>query len=328
MKCQMYADNIHMAPSTLHNLTCPWPFSIWGLDIISPIEPKASNGHRFILVGIDYFTKWVEATSYANVMRSMVIKFIKRDIICHYGLPARIIMDNRTNLNNKMMTKLCKQFKIKHHNSTPYSPKMNGATEAANKKHKENNTKKVVTYKDWHDMLAYALHKYRTSVRTSIGATPYSLMYRIEAVLPVEVEIPSLRVLAEVELDESEWVQSRLDQLNLIEEKCLTVLYQLRMKNTFDKRVRPRVFKEGDLVLKKRLPNVKDPRGKWAPNYEGPYVVKKAFSRKALVLADSEGQELIHQINADTVKMFYPLEFDQEKSKEPTSKSPRWRSQC
>ncbi|RDX93152.1 hypothetical protein CR513_24626, partial [Mucuna pruriens] len=50
------------------------------------------------------------------------------------------------------------------------------------------------------------------------------------------------------------------------------------MKNTFDKRVRPRVFKEGDLVLKKRLPNVKDPWGKWAPNYEGPYVVKQAFS--------------------------------------------------
>ncbi|RDX93119.1 hypothetical protein CR513_24658, partial [Mucuna pruriens] len=98
----------------------------------------------------------------------------------------------------------------------------------------------VVTYKDWHDMLPYALHGYQTLMRMSKGETPYSLVYGTEAVFLVEVEIPSPRVLAEAELDESEW----------------------SMKNTFDKRVRPRVFKEGDLVLKKRLPNVKDPRGK------------------------------------------------------------------
>ncbi|RDY05266.1 Pol polyprotein, partial [Mucuna pruriens] len=107
MKCQMYADNIHMAPSTLNNLTSPWPFSMWGLDMIGLIEPKASNGHRFILVAIDYFTNWVEAASYTNVTKSVVTKFIKRDIICQYGLLAHIITDNRTNLNNKMMTELC-----------------------------------------------------------------------------------------------------------------------------------------------------------------------------------------------------------------------------
>ncbi|RDX93032.1 hypothetical protein CR513_24765, partial [Mucuna pruriens] len=85
------------------------------------------------------------------------------------------------------------------------------------------------------------------------------------------------------------------------------------MKNTFDKRVRPRVFKEGDLVLKKRLPNVKDPWGKWAPNYEGPYVVKQEFSGGAVILADSNGQELTHPVNAGVVKIFYPWEFDQER---------------
>ncbi|RDY04168.1 Gypsy retrotransposon integrase-like protein 1, partial [Mucuna pruriens] len=106
MKCQMYVNNIHMAPAILHNLTSPWPFSMWELDMIGPIKPKASNRHRFILVAIDYFMKWVEVASYANVTKNMVIKFIKRDIICCYGLPGRIIMDNGTNLNNKMMTKL------------------------------------------------------------------------------------------------------------------------------------------------------------------------------------------------------------------------------
>lgn len=81
--------------------------------------------------------------------------------------------------------------------------------------------KMVVTYKDWDEMLPYALHSYRTSVRTSIEATPFSLVYGMEVVLPIEVEIPSLRVLKDVEFDEFEWVQNRLDQLNFIYEKRL-----------------------------------------------------------------------------------------------------------
>ncbi|RDX66807.1 hypothetical protein CR513_54386, partial [Mucuna pruriens] len=89
-------------------------------------------------------------------------------------------------------------------------------------------------------MLPYALHGYRTSLRTSMGETPYSLVYGTEAILPVEVEIPSLRVLAEAKVDDVEWIQSQLDHLNLIEEKRLMVichgqLYQRRIKNTFDK---------------------------------------------------------------------------------------------
>ena len=76
----------------------------------------------------------------------------------------------------------------------------------------------VVKYKDWHEMLPFALHGYRTSVRTSIGATHFSLFYGMEVVLPAEVEIPSLRVLMEVKLIEVEWFHTRYDQLNLIEE--------------------------------------------------------------------------------------------------------------
>ena len=155
--------------------------------MIGPITPKASNGHRFIFVVIDYFMKWVEAASYASVTRSMVYKFIKKEIICRYGLPKGIISDNSSNLNNKMMKEVCTQFKIQHHNSVPYHPKMNGVVEAAN-----NNLKKIIekttdTYKDWHEKLLFALHSYRTTVRTSTGATPFSLAYGMEAILPIEV---------------------------------------------------------------------------------------------------------------------------------------------
>ena len=79
--------------------------------MIGAIEPKAANRHRFILVAIDYFTKLVEAASYASVTRSVVVRFIKREIICRYGWPRKIIMDNDTNLNNKMRGKCVKSLR-------------------------------------------------------------------------------------------------------------------------------------------------------------------------------------------------------------------------
>ncbi|XP_058733283.1 uncharacterized protein LOC131604884 [Vicia villosa] len=110
-KCQIYADKIHVPPTLLNVISSPWPFSMWGIDMNGMIQPKASNGHRFILVAIDYFTK--------------------------YGILNKIITDNGSNLNNNMIRELCESFKIEHHNSSPYRPKMNGVVEAANKNNKK-----------------------------------------------------------------------------------------------------------------------------------------------------------------------------------------------
>ena len=125
--------------------------------------------------------------------KSVVARFIKKEIICQYELPKRIISDNRLNLNNDMVIEVYTQFKIKHHNSVPYRPKMNGTVEAANKNVKKIIAKAIETYKDWYEKLPFALHAYRTGARTSTGATPYSLVYGMAVVLPIEVEIPSLR---------------------------------------------------------------------------------------------------------------------------------------
>ena len=177
---------------------------MWGIDKIREIRPITSNGHHFILVAIDYFTKWVEATSFATVTMNILVRFIQHNLICRYGVPERIITDNGTNLNNTMITELCKQFKIHHHNSSPYRPKMNGAVEAANKNIKKIVQKMTVTYKDWHEMLPFSLHGYHTSVCTSIGVTPFSLVYGMEVVVSVEVHIPSLRMMKDADLDEDE----------------------------------------------------------------------------------------------------------------------------
>ena len=114
---------------------------------------------------------------------------------------------------------------------------MNGTVEATNKNVKKIVAKMTVTYKNWHEKLPFTLHAYQIVVRTSTWATLFSLVYRMEAILPIEVEILSLRVLMEVKLEEAEWVQARYDQLNLIEEKrlkalCHGQLYQRRMMRT------------------------------------------------------------------------------------------------
>ena len=80
-QCQIYVNKIHVSPNELHVMTIPWPLSMWGIDVIGLITPKASNGHKFIFVVIDYFTKWVEASPYASVTMSVVCKFINREII-------------------------------------------------------------------------------------------------------------------------------------------------------------------------------------------------------------------------------------------------------
>ncbi|CAI8610616.1 unnamed protein product [Vicia faba] len=212
------------------------------------------------------------------------------------SIPKRITIDNGTNLNNTMITSLCEQFMIQHHNSSPYWPKMNGVVEATNKNIKKIIQKMTVTYKDWHEMLPFDLHGYRTTTRTSTEATPYYLVYDMEAILPIEVYIPSLRIMKDAGLNEDNWVQTRLDQLNLIDEKRLTTvchgqMYQKRMIKAFNKKVRRQVYQVGDLVIKHIILLQGDTRGKWTPTYEGPFVIKNIFSGGAMILTTMDGDE-------------------------------------
>ncbi|XP_049413101.1 uncharacterized protein LOC125876043 [Solanum stenotomum] len=278
-QCQIHSDLIHSPPLELHPMSAPWPFVAWGMDVIGPIEPKASNGHRFIFVAIDYFTKWVEAVTFKSVTKKAVVDFVHSNIICRFGIPKIIITDNAANLNSHLIKEVCEQFKIVHRHSTPYQPKENGAVEAANKNIKKILRRMVQRSRQWHENLPFALLGYRTTIRTLGGATPYLLVYGTEVVIPAEVEIPSLRIIVEAEIEDIEWVKSRLEQLALIDEKWLTSicfgqLYQQRMARAYNKKVRPRNFEVGQLVVKRILPYQDEAKGKFASNWQGPYVIK------------------------------------------------------
>ncbi|RVW62232.1 Transposon Ty3-I Gag-Pol polyprotein [Vitis vinifera] len=188
-QCQIHGDLIHAPPSELHALTSPWPFSVW-----------------------DYFTKWVEAASYARLTSARVASFIRSHIICRYGVPHELI-SIEGHFRAEVDT-LLQEYGIRHHRSSAYRPQTNGAVEAANK-----NIKRILR---------------KMELRLT-------LVYGMEAVLPVETEMGSLRVALEQQISETEWAQARFDQLNLLDERRLRAAdhvqaYQRKMARAFKKR--------------------------------------------------------------------------------------------
>ncbi|GLU03802.1 hypothetical protein SLE2022_209800 [Rubroshorea leprosula] len=99
----------------------PWPFHTWGLDLIGPIHPSF-EGYIWILVAIEYFTKWVEAVPLHKATGLAMSNFIKVCIIYRFGIPYKIVSDNGTPFVNQHVRRLLDTYKIKHRKSTPYYP--------------------------------------------------------------------------------------------------------------------------------------------------------------------------------------------------------------
>ena len=102
-------------------MTSPWPFSIWGIDVIGGIAPKASNGHEYILVAIGYFTKWVGAAFYFVLKVKHVAQFLENNIICWFRVPQGIIFDNGYHFEGEVQ-RVKEEYSIEHHKSSPYRP--------------------------------------------------------------------------------------------------------------------------------------------------------------------------------------------------------------
>ncbi|XP_074300347.1 uncharacterized protein LOC141631596 [Silene latifolia] len=145
-------------------------------------------------------------------------------------------------------------------------------------------------YCEWSEKILFALWGYRTFIRTATGATPFYLTYGMEAVQPVKLEVPSLRILLESQVPEADWLQARYNSLVMLDERRLNAqhhvqLYQKRIERAFNKKVKPRGIKDGNLVLKSvRALLPIDPRRKFKPNWASPYLVKKISSEGAVRL--------------------------------------------
>ncbi|KAK8933894.1 hypothetical protein KSP39_PZI015967 [Platanthera zijinensis] len=195
VQCQKFAPLQIQPARQLCSITAPWSFAIWGMDLIGPFQ-MASSQWRFILVMIDYFTKWIEAKALARTMAQIVKNFICGDIICRHGVPMAIITDNGPQLNNAEMINFCKKAGADLQFSSVHHPRSNDQVEVANKRIFNLHKKRVQSLKSsWADQIPSVLWVLRTTPSSSIGETPFKLSHGSEALIPIEFEVPSPRVL-------------------------------------------------------------------------------------------------------------------------------------
>jgi hypothetical protein len=125
-ECQKFR-NIQLVPTAmLDPIIKPWPFCGWVLDFIGQIHSTSSKGHRFVLVAMDYFTKWTKAVRLKNMTHKKVIEFIIEHIIHRFGIPQTLTMNQGTSFVSKQVREFTELYKIKLLNSSPYYAQANG----------------------------------------------------------------------------------------------------------------------------------------------------------------------------------------------------------
>ena len=152
-KCQK--RNKPKGKNELHSIEAKEPFYMVGIDFVGPL-PITEKGNKYIIVAMDYFTKWPEAKAVKEATAKEVSTFILEEIICRHGCPKRILSDRGSHFNNEMIKELMGKFKIKHGFSTPYHPKTNGLVERFNKTLKES-LAKLKEDENWDKMIAPTL---------------------------------------------------------------------------------------------------------------------------------------------------------------------------
>lgn len=192
-KCQKFAHQIHQPARDLLALSSPWSFALWGLDIVGPL-PAAPGNRKFFIATTDYFTKWVEAEPLATIKEKDVKKFVWQNIVTRFGIPKALISDNGTQFDGKLFRGFCEELRIEFYNSTPAYPQSNGQAEASNKTILDGLKKRLEKAKGkWAEELPNVLWAYRTTPRRSTGETPFALAYGMEAVIPLEIGMPTIQ---------------------------------------------------------------------------------------------------------------------------------------
>jgi transposase InsO family protein len=162
-------------------------FDVWGIDFMGPF--KNSYGYEYILVMVDYVSKWVEAMPCRKASTEESITMIKNVIFPHFGTPRILISDGGTHVTGKNFKKCLSKLGIEHRVSTAYRPQTNGQVETLNRQLKSILNKTIEKGgKDWSKKLDGALWAYRTAFKTPIGMTPYQFGYGKACHLPVELE--------------------------------------------------------------------------------------------------------------------------------------------
>ncbi|XP_039131869.1 uncharacterized protein LOC120268610 [Dioscorea cayenensis subsp. rotundata] len=170
--------------------------------------------------------------------------------------------------------------------------------------------------RDWHERLPEILWAYRTTYRTPTQSTPYSLVFSTEAVLPLEVQIPSLRIALQNELTNEDRVRLHLDEHDALDEGRLEAqhnleVYKARMARAYNKMAHIRTFEKGEMVWVLRRPIItnKHPGGKFKSNWEGPYIIEVVYEGGSYHLVDADGRRPMSPINTRFLKKILSMMY-------------------
>ncbi|KAL0373880.1 UNVERIFIED_CONTAM: Gag-Pol polyprotein [Sesamum radiatum] len=165
-----------------------------GIDILGPFPPAVAQ-KKFIVMAVEYFTKWVKAEALANITEKEMINFIWKNIICRFGIPRVLISDNSTQFQEKTITAWCKELKIQQNFTAVGNPQANGQTEVTNRTILQHLKTRLEGAKgSWVEELLGVLWAYRTTLRSSTSETPFYLVYGTEAIIPAKIGEETLRI--------------------------------------------------------------------------------------------------------------------------------------
>jgi transposase InsO family protein len=308
--CQRVGKPTPSKAMPLNPILAQIPFEKWGIDFVGPIKPASRNGQkRYILVATEYVTKWAEAMPTKTDDAKTVAKFLYENIITRFGCPKELVSDRGTHFLNETIEHLTNKYLIKHRKSTPYHPRANGQTEKTNGILCRIITKTVQgSNTDWDARVYDALWAYRCAYKVSTKFTPFQLVYGQEAILPIEMELPTLRIAIDERLGDVESLEHRLAMLEKLDEiRAQAYLnneaIQKHRKTYYDSKLTPKVLKPDDLVLLYDSRFQKFP-GKFRMRWFGPYRVLKTYTNGSVELQDFGGRIHVTRYNGYRLKHY------------------------
>ncbi|XP_057251835.1 uncharacterized protein LOC130591893 [Beta vulgaris subsp. vulgaris] len=288
------------------------PFDVWGIDFMGPFP--SSCGNRYILVVVDYVTKWVEAVASITNDSKVVMKLFKKVIFPRFGVPRVLISDGGSHFHQRTFKALLKRYGVTHKVGLAYHPQISGQVEVSNRQIKRI-LEKVVnrSRKDWSEKLDDTPWALRTAFKTPLGTTPYRLVYGKTCHLPVEMEYLSAWAVKEINLDLEAAGEARLLQLNELDELRLEAyenhkLYTEQTKRIHDKMIVKREFHVGDKVLLYNSRLRLFP-GKLKSKWSGPFVVTDVMkTHGAIEVANAAGTTF--KVNGQRLKLYHEGAFN------------------